>query len=322
MRYFQNGRLVSATLFTLLGFGGGIGLGFYLWNVPAQKMPGSTVQPVQAEIASKPASVRRTPTPFRQLEQEVIANLVDRDFVTALDLLMEADLIASSEAEVRQLSSLLDETVKQRVDQLTALQQFGEIDALYEDLTLSMPERAEYYFLLAQHRIDMDNPEGALPVLAQIENHHQLGGRAREMIDLLSAEGNNLPLAAIPLERSGDQYLVQATVDDSIEVTLLLDTGASMTILAPGILRNLGYALDGRKASFSTANGVVQAPVVSVQSLSLGDQRVGPIVIGAIGLSRGKGKVDGLLGMDYLSGFEFSLDQSAEMLNLHSTRGE
>jgi len=36
-----------------------------------------------------------------------------------------------------------------------------------------MPGRAEFYLRLAEHSANMRNEQGALPVLAQIEDHHQ-----------------------------------------------------------------------------------------------------------------------------------------------------
>ncbi len=310
-------------LFTLSGFSAGIGLGFYFWHEATQVLPAAISVPAVADTAPKSLSAQRHLTPFQQMEQEVIALIANRSFHAALEILMQAELVVlQSEAEVAQLSQLLGETVKRRVDQLMALQQLGEVDALYESLTLSMPERAEYYILLAEFRIDLDNSEAALPVLAQIENHHRLGGRARELIALLSTTDDESPLEAIPLERSGDQFLIQATVDDFVEVTLLIDTGASMTILAPGVLRRLGYSLKGQTVNFSTANGVVRAPLVSLNSFSLGSQRIAPMRIGALELTRVRGKVDGLLGMDFLSQFEFALDQDAQLLNLLSTRSD
>lgn len=321
MRRVQKGRLLVTVLFTLSGFGAGISLGFYLWHKTTQATPVVMTVPAVAATAPKSASAERRLSAFQRMEQEVIALIANRRFHAALEILMQAEQgVVQSEAEVAQLSQLLDETVKRRVDQLMALQQFGEVDALYENLTLSMPERAEYYILLADFRIEMDNPEAALPVLAQIENHHRLGGKARELIALLSTTDDESPLEAIPFERSGDQFLIQATVDDFIEVTLLIDTGASMTILAPDVLRRLGYSLNGQTANFSTANGMVRAPLVSLRSFSLGSQRIAPMRIGALGLTRVRGRVDGLLGMDFLSQFEFALDQDAQLLNLLSTR--
>lgn len=310
-------------LTALISFALGLTLGWYLWAVNRTK----DVTPDVAEpaIVTQPASPgeespSQSQSPFERLEQRAIKHITDREFALALEVLEEADLIARTNSEIAQLATLLDTTVRQRVDQLEALQQHGAIDALYERLTLSMPERAEYYILLAEHRIRMQDGEAALPVLAQIENHHQLGSRARELIDEISRVDATGPLAAIPLIRAGDQFLVEAMIDGSRRVRLLIDTGASTTVIHPDVLDDLGYNLNGRMANFSTANGVVRAPLVAIAGLSLGDKSVQPLLVGALRISRPGNPVDGLLGMDFLRRFEFSIDQDGAVLNLLSLR--
>ena len=78
----------------------------------------------------------------------------------------------------------------------------AEIDTLNESLTLAMPERAEFYLRLAEHRMVMGNNQGALPVLAQIANHHQWGEHARELIVAITAPELAMPLADVPLSCS------------------------------------------------------------------------------------------------------------------------
>ena len=96
-------------------------------------------------------------------------------------------------------------------------------------------------------------------------------------------------------------------IDDTRMIRLLVDTGASMTTVSPGILRALGYRVNGKEAVFNTANGQVRASVVTLESLSLGAGRVVSLDVGALALSGTP--VDGLLGMNFLREFEFSLDQ-------------
>ena len=73
---------------------------------------------------------------------------------------------------------------------------------------------------------------------------------------------------------------------------------------------------------FSTANGEVDAPLVGIQSLTVGGQVVSPITVGGIALSRHAAPVDGLLGMNFLQNFEFSLDQQRSVLELKHRRDD
>lgn len=324
MKQFQSGRTLIVT--SVLMFMIGLGAGYMLWRYPANPFLGAAPGPV-ASTASVEATVVEDPPVVQSSEFEALVILANKatgsgNYAAAIDLLMLADLSAVSAKDIEEAAYLLSEAVNLRVPQLMQAQRVTEIDALYESLTLAMPERAEFYLRLAEHRMDMGNDQGALPVLAQIENHHQWGGRARELIALITAPEPGTLLADVPLSRSGNQFIVSATLDGRREIRLLIDTGASVTIVAPRVLEGLGYNLGDQKGRFSTANGEVDAPLVGVQSLAVGEQLVSPITVGAIALSRPVEPVDGLLGMDFLKKFEFSLDQRRGVLELRYRRDD
>lgn len=310
------GRLVYVLLGILIGTAGSY------WFLRESEPDLQEPEPILSQsLPFEPAPSIIVLSTFEELEAEVIAAIGRRDYVRAIELLMEADLIASATVEQDQVTRLLDEVVSLRVQQLNSRQQTAAIDALYERLSLAMPERAEFYILLAEHRIAMGNAEAALPVLAQIENHHQLGGLARQLIEqITNAQLPDDVLAQIPLEQSGNQFIVSVKVDEASTVDLLIDTGASMTTLSPELLSSLGYDLSGPRVNFSTASGVIQAPVVEVGSISLGPASVSQVAVGALAISRPSRQVDGLLGMNVLRHFEFTLDQEQRMLNLNSSR--
>ena len=74
---------------------------------------------------------------------------------------MLADLFTVSAQELEEAAYLLGKAANFRASHLQAGQQVAEIDALYESLTLAMPERAEFYLRLAEHRMDMRNEQVA-----------------------------------------------------------------------------------------------------------------------------------------------------------------
>lgn len=301
----------------LIAFVVGLTAGYYQWG---RSEPTASVEPVLKEM------IRETPPPVgRELSEfegliVVAETLIQQgDYRASVDVLLEADIAAASSVEQEAVVYRLREAVNGRVGELQQLGLLDEIDRLYESLTLSMPEQAEYYILLAEHRIEMNNRELALPVLAQIENHHQLGGRARELIRQINAPLEPQPLANIPLIRVGDQFLVDAEIDNETTTRLLLDTGASMTILDPDLLLRLGYTLDGPRTGFNTAGGRVRAPVVEISSLALAGVSLYPMMVGALEL---EGRVGGLLGMDFLRRFEFQIDQDQGLLVIIDQRAQ
>ena len=125
--------------------------------------------------------------------------------------------------------------------------------------------------------------------------------------------------AGIPLQRMGDHYIVDARPAGAQAMQLLIDTGASLTILEPRILERSGirYTHTGRTRVFNTANGPVRAPVYLLESLSVGEGQVDQLEVAALELSVGTG-IDGLLGMNFLSRFQFFIDQNRSLLRLSS----
>lgn len=325
MKQFQSGRQLNI-ISVIGGFVIGLSAGYALWKDPEyllpETVPGieSPAVPVEPAVADNAPEVK--PGQFESLVIRANEATDSGDYAAAVQLLMLADLFAVAAEEMEAVVYLLGKAVNLRVSQLRQAQKLAEIDTLYESVTLAMPERAEFYLQLAEHRMAMDNDQGALPVLAQIENHHQWGGRARELIASITAPELAMPLADAPLSRSSNQFVVTATLDGQREVRLLIDTGASVTIVTPAILESMGYVLGSRTGRFATANGEVDAPLVAIQSLTVGGEVVSPITVGAIKLSRRTDSFDGLLGMNFLQRFEFSLDQQRSVLELHLRRDE
>ncbi len=320
----RTGSALTALL--LVGIGGiatGLAAGYYLFSSAPEAEVIEAIAPVQPVI--EPIETQAVEvSPFDAQVDAINALMAGGLYEDAIFLIENLELLAESGSEISRVQMLMAGAVQARVEQLMASQQFGEIDALYERLTLRMPERAEYYLALGEFRIKYLDPETALPVLAQIENHHSLGRRARELIETVLAETELPPIAAIPLRRMGNQFVVSVRLDGRRSAALMIDTGASTSVVDPSILQDLGYDLGGRMTRFSTAGGVVLAPMISIRSLAVGDKVIEPIVVGALNLDSGQRKsengVDGLLGMDFLRHFEFSIDQQQAVLNLLSVR--
>ena len=156
--------------------------------------------------------------------------------------------------------------------------------------------------------------------MSQIENHPQFGEKARELIAQTDVDEQLRSLEVLPLESNGNQFVVNAVIDDIRSINLLIDTGAAMTILDQRVLQALGYNLNGqRQEFFSTANGVIEAPVVSIRRLALGEASMGPLSIGALTLSLPE-NIEGLLGMNFLRHYDFRIDQDRRELHLNSER--
>jgi predicted aspartyl protease len=113
----------------------------------------------------------------------------------------------------------------------------------------------------------------------------------------------------------GDAILVSARIGGAGPVTLILDTGADRTMVAPAALSRLGIALiEGLRAEVRGVTGTSQGDVVLVPSLEVGEAKVGPLRI--IALDADLKKADGLLGRDFLEHFTLTIDARERMVTL------
>ncbi|MCH2097472.1 MAG: aspartyl protease family protein [Pseudomonadales bacterium] len=124
----------------------------------------------------------------------------------------------------------------------------------------------------------------------------------------------------LPLQRRGEHFIVEVGLDDGGTLDLLLDTGATLTVLRPAVVGRVpGGRSAGRSIRLGTAGGVVSAPLYSVDALYLGPLRIADARIAVMALD-GMDDIDGLLGMDQLSRFDYRIDPARERLLLAHKR--
>jgi hypothetical protein len=118
----------------------------------------------------------------------------------------------------------------------------------------------------------------------------------------------------------GGPVLVEAEVSGPagrINVTLVLDTGATETLLSLSVLRLIGYDPDAAVdfARVATGSAVTMVPRITVNRLSaLGKHAIGLQVL-AHDLPP-EAAVDGLLGLDFFRGHVLSIDFVADQIVL------
>jgi predicted aspartyl protease len=139
------------------------------------------------------------------------------------------------------------------------------------------------------------------------------------------APGHLVPAAdgtretSIPIEFRGSLMLLPVTVNGREHLTLLLDTGASKTILRPSVAARLGVAppADAPRWPSQLADGrVIVIPYTRLRSITLGGLVVEDLDVGVYELLRDSGAMDGILGGDLLGHFRMTVDRQAERLEL------
>jgi len=113
----------------------------------------------------------------------------------------------------------------------------------------------------------------------------------------------------------GKAIIVTAKINGEGSAQLLLDTGASVTVINPRVLAGMG--IGSREAIRSTikgATGTADVLLVPVESIEVGGARSGPLRVAAHDVDLGQG--DGLLGRDFLDQFKVTIDNTAGVVTI------
>ncbi|MGD8674002.1 MAG: hypothetical protein PVH86_11825, partial [Thiogranum sp.] len=131
-----------------------------------------------------------------------------------------------------------------------SLKQSGDnsgVLALYQDLTQLEPSYAPYFIGLAVAQLALDDSDAARQSLLLVAQDPQVGAKARELLERVrvatveaqqpEAAAAATTVAGIPLLRSGSHFLVEARLGQTQPARLLIDTGASLTMLTADTLK-------------------------------------------------------------------------------------
>ncbi len=240
------------------------------------------------------------------------------DYLTAITLfyeLRDSRQELFSDQQINQQLGLLVDAYRHR---LIEQKQTDRLLRLYQLVTSRDPTRPEFFYQLAKTQYELRNLEQARSSLSYVLNDMVWGRRAQgllaqiERIEMLQSKYHS----QIPLSRSGRHFLLTGMINGVHEVTLLLDTGASYTTLTPEFLVELGLnETESSPVMLETGGGPIRAKLYNVATLSVGDQIITNAVIAGVPLGPNT-KADGLLGMNFLSNFEFFIDQEEAVLYL------
>jgi predicted aspartyl protease len=108
----------------------------------------------------------------------------------------------------------------------------------------------------------------------------------------------------------GKPIMVSARVNGGGSANLMLDTGASVTVINPRVLASMGIgSAQALRGSVKGATGSADVLFVPVESIEVGNARSGPLRVAAHDVELAQG--DGLLGRDFLDQFTVTIDSTA-----------
>jgi hypothetical protein len=115
--------------------------------------------------------------------------------------------------------------------------------------------------------------------------------------------------------KPGSPILVSTKINGAGPITLILDTGSDRTLVAPSALSNLGISIENRiKGILKGVTGMSYADAIWVNSVEVGDVKVGPLLIIAHDVKLKE--ADGLLGRDFLANFDVRIDSKEGVVTL------
>lgn len=129
--------------------------------------------------------------------------------------------------------------------------------------------------------------------------------------------------ATIPVQIVETLILVPVTLNERHGATLLLDTGAQLTVLTPETGRRLGVtppAAAPRRSLTVLGGQTVDIPLVRLRSIELGSLRIENLEVGVFPVAPNAPMVDGVLGSDVLARYRVTVDHDARHVRLAPRR--
>jgi len=115
----------------------------------------------------------------------------------------------------------------------------------------------------------------------------------------------------------GNSILVQVSINGSGPFDIILDTGASLTVIHPGIIEQLRIPLESDTIPIIGVGGTAKAGVAVLREISLSNARVEDLRVAAHSLpALEMEQVIGLLGQDFLNHFVVNLNATTKTLTL------
>jgi len=123
--------------------------------------------------------------------------------------------------------------------------------------------------------------------------------------------------ASVKFHKQGELMVVQAMLNEKESAKFVVDTGASYTTISQATAKHLQINMENSPAviPLQTANGVIEAPLVSVGSLELGGLGLKDLKVAVHDVFSDPG-IAGLLGLNFLSEFRVEIDNKNGVLYL------
>lgn len=202
--------------------------------------------------------------------------------------------------------------------------EFAPVDeGLLERLVKELPHYEPLYLELARRYIQIGDLGVASTWLQEVDSNGNQALQRERLRAHIERQLQQITAfeSSVSLQKLGRHYTVDVTIIngyDEVDFRLMIDTGASMTLLTPEAAERLDIVISSieRRQQLATPGGLVDAPVYQIEALAVGQEIVWDLPIAIASFETGEGLIDGLIGMDFLGKFDFKIDQDNEELKL------
>ncbi len=118
----------------------------------------------------------------------------------------------------------------------------------------------------------------------------------------------------VPIRMAGSAAFVSVTLNRAVQTSMLLDTGASYTVISRQLAASLSVSAASR-TTISTANGLINVALARVSSIKVGAAEATDLTVAIHDVSANS-TLGGLLGLDFLGRFHTSIDPRRQLLVL------
>jgi len=254
-------------------------------------------------------------------------NRANSSYLEVVNVFLLAKTYAYSHNDQEKVDNRFNKFVMEVDGSYTEQGDWWSLINLYTHIDTSGLMTSTYQYQQALAHLRSGDEAFAIEQFNQLLGDSLVGEAAAKALSSLTSETENPTIVyesawegadSIALQKLGNQYAVNLDNSRRDSVTLLIDTGASMTAISRDSFNTLnasGDAVEQDRRVFRTANGLVQATVFSIPELSLGPHRLEDTQIAVIDFDNSRG-IDGLLGMNILGQFRFQIDQDSSQLLL------
>jgi len=248
-------------------------------------------------------------------------------YLEAVDVYLLAKTYAYTTVDQQNVIARFNDFIEEIDSSYTNQKNWIALINLYSHINASGLMTSPFQYQQALAHLRSGDEYFAIEQLKQLLNDSLMGESAAIALNRLTAN-TQAPAApdrpalqdseAIQLQKLGNQYLVNLTINRSDDVKLLIDTGASITTLSRAAFESLNSFDEAEKRdrrAFRTAGGVVMGTVYSFPEVSLGAYLMKNTQIAVLDFDTNR-EIDGLLGMNVLGQFRFQIDQENTRLLL------